>query len=109
MESLLLFRRALPSPTMCRFIPALSVPSMPTMFMTPSSLRITRNYAMRIKETFEPFRSNRPDITCATISLILAYLSQFAPIGRDRATAYLSRRSCGGMGMLSPYYVRTGL
>jgi hypothetical protein len=26
MESLLLFRRALPSPTMCRFIPALSVP-----------------------------------------------------------------------------------
>jgi hypothetical protein len=27
MESLLLFRRALPSPTMCRFIPALSVPS----------------------------------------------------------------------------------
>jgi hypothetical protein len=29
MESLLLFRRALSSPTMCRFIPALSVPSMP--------------------------------------------------------------------------------
>ena len=29
MESLLLFRRALASPTMCRFIPALSVPSMP--------------------------------------------------------------------------------
>ncbi len=26
MESLLLFRRALSSPTMCRFIPALSVP-----------------------------------------------------------------------------------
>jgi hypothetical protein len=26
MESLLLFRRALASPTMCRFIPALSVP-----------------------------------------------------------------------------------
>jgi hypothetical protein len=26
MESLLLSRRALPSPTMCRFIPALSVP-----------------------------------------------------------------------------------
>src|SRR5271156_3331785 len=29
MESLLLFRRALPSPTMCRFIPALSVPHHP--------------------------------------------------------------------------------
>ena len=28
MESLLLFRRALSSPTMCRFIPALSVPSL---------------------------------------------------------------------------------
>ena len=26
MESILLFRRALASPTMCRFIPALSVP-----------------------------------------------------------------------------------
>jgi hypothetical protein len=29
MESLLLFRRALSSPTMCRFIPAFSVPAMP--------------------------------------------------------------------------------
>jgi hypothetical protein len=29
MESLLLFRRALSSPTMCRFIPALSVPNLP--------------------------------------------------------------------------------
>ncbi len=29
MESLLLFRRALTSPTMCRFIPALSVPELP--------------------------------------------------------------------------------
>src|SRR5258708_40319761 len=29
MESLLLFRRALASPTMCRFIPALSVPLSP--------------------------------------------------------------------------------
>ncbi len=28
MESLLLFRRALSSPTMCRFIPALSVPEL---------------------------------------------------------------------------------
>jgi hypothetical protein len=28
MESLLLFRRALSSPTMCRFIPALSVPKL---------------------------------------------------------------------------------
>jgi hypothetical protein len=27
MESLLLFRRALSSPTMCRFIPALSIPA----------------------------------------------------------------------------------
>jgi hypothetical protein len=31
MESLLLFRRALPSPTMCRFIPALSVPESLTL------------------------------------------------------------------------------
>ena len=30
MESLLLFRRALASPTMCRFIPALSVPGFPS-------------------------------------------------------------------------------
>jgi hypothetical protein len=29
-ESLLLFRRAFASPTMCRFIPALSVPKLPT-------------------------------------------------------------------------------
>ena len=29
MESLLLFRRALSSPTMCRLIPALSVPHLP--------------------------------------------------------------------------------
>ena len=33
MESLLLFRRALSSPTMCRFIPALSVPLMPVPLM----------------------------------------------------------------------------
>jgi hypothetical protein len=31
MESLLLFRRALPSPTMCRFIPALSVHAFPCL------------------------------------------------------------------------------
>ena len=35
MESLLLFRRALSSPTMCRFIPALSVPSSTTAFVVP--------------------------------------------------------------------------
>jgi hypothetical protein len=32
MESLLLFRRALSSPTMCRFIPALSVPGFLRLF-----------------------------------------------------------------------------
>ena len=32
MESLLLFRRALSSPTMCRFIPALSVPEKARLF-----------------------------------------------------------------------------
>ena len=37
MESLLLFRRALTSPTMCRFIPALSVPSTPLPFNSPST------------------------------------------------------------------------
>src|SRR5258707_739464 len=37
MESLLLFRRALASPTMCRFIPALSVLNLPNLQVTPES------------------------------------------------------------------------
>jgi hypothetical protein len=35
MESLLLFRRALSSPTMCRFIPALSVPEKASVKLSP--------------------------------------------------------------------------
>jgi hypothetical protein len=37
MDSLLLFRRALSSPTMCRFIPALSVPHLPSRISRPAS------------------------------------------------------------------------
>ena len=45
MESLLLLRRALASPTMCRFIPALSVPRFPRTASTPPPPHATPAHA----------------------------------------------------------------
>jgi hypothetical protein len=44
MESLLLFRRALASPTMCRFIPALSVPETPDTSFWSQKHRIFHSF-----------------------------------------------------------------
>ena len=44
-ESLLLFRRALPSPTMCRFIPALSVTEFPAETFGDAHQQASENVA----------------------------------------------------------------
>jgi hypothetical protein len=47
MESLLLFRRALSSPTMCRFIPALSVPEKARVTpWSPGFIGVFRSYSL---------------------------------------------------------------
>ena len=51
MESLLLFRRALSSPTMCRFIPALSVPSTPGF----AEVGVTMICRRALRRQFESF------------------------------------------------------
>src|ERR1700735_1255230 len=45
-ESLLLFRRALSSPTMCRFIPVLSVPNHPNHCCLHVIARLQLNYVL---------------------------------------------------------------
>ena len=47
MESLLLFRRALPSPTMCRFIPALSVLLFPVKMTSPDIVQYGGSFRFR--------------------------------------------------------------
>ena len=55
MESLLLFRRALPSPTMCRFIPALSVPLSPVrLALHEISLDVSNHTQLNQREDKHP-------------------------------------------------------
>jgi hypothetical protein len=91
MESLLLFRRALPSPTMCRFIPALSVPNLPNLLSRISVPNLPDALAPNLSEAIQTDR--RPAFAFSReIQFFLCFQTELA-LSRERIRGYRSQSS----------------